>query len=164
MSVHHWGEEPAGDWQINVYFSSEDGYVEMGDLMVVLYGTNQVPESVIRIPEQCDTECVRGCAAQGRQFCDSCKNQRMLSDLRCVQYCPGEASKQDVGNSSFDEGDSDCSMGGYCFNCNRKLLHLSIPLIVLVTVSGMMLLVGTIAGSFILWNKFCRYNNDYISI
>lgn len=163
MSVHHWGENPAGDWQINVYFSSENGHVTMGDLAVVLYGTDQVPESVSRIPEECDSECVRGCAARGGQYCDACKNQRVLSDLRCVQYCPGE---QDIGNSNQTaEGSSDsCSMGGYCLNCKGRLLGLSIPLIALVTVSGMVLLVGSITVSFILWTKFCRYNNDYISI
>lgn len=165
MSVQHWGEKPAGDWKINIYFSSEAGYVTMGDLAVVLYGSDQVPESVVRIPEECDSECVRGCAAQGRKFCDSCRNQRMLSDLRCVPYCPGDELKQDDRNSSLTEETSDsCSMGGYCLNCKGRLLQLSIPLIALVTVSGMALLVGSITVMFILWNKFCRYNSDYISI
>lgn len=165
MSVQHWGEKPAGDWKINIYFSSEAGYVTMGDLAVVLYGTDQVPESVVRIPEECDSECVRGCAAQGEKFCDSCKNQRMLSDLRCLQRCPGEESKQDDGNSSLTQETSDsCSVGGYCFNCKGVFLRLSIPLIALVTLFSMVLLGGSITVACILWTKFCRYNSDYISI
>ena len=163
MSVHHWGEKPAGDWSINIYFSSEAGYVSMGDLAVVLHGTYQVPDSVVRIPEQCHSECVRGCAAQGKEYCDVCRNQRMLSDLRCVQYCPGEESNRDLGNSSqLDKPDS-CSMGGYCLNCRQRLL--SLPLIILISVSGLVLLVGSIAVSFILWTKVCKNsNNDYIRI
>lgn len=164
MSVQYWGENPAGDWKIIIYFSSESGYVVMGDLVVVLYGTDQTPESVVRIPEECDSECVRGCAAQGGKFCDSCKNQRMLSDLRCVKSCPGENSKRDDSNSSMALDTSDCSMGGYCLDCSGRLLPLSIPLIALVTVSGVTLLVGSMAAAFILWTKFCRYNNDYINI
>ena len=47
--------------------------------------------------EECDSECVRGCAAPGREYCDSCKNQRMLTDLT---FCPGEEAR---GNSSLEE-------------------------------------------------------------
>ncbi len=165
MSVHHWGEEPAGNWQINIFFSSEAGYVTMGDMVVVLHGTSQIPDSVVRIPEQCDSECVRGCAAQGSQYCDSCTNQRMLSDLRCVQYCPGEESYQYAGNLSLTEKPDSCSMGGYCLNCKSRLLGLSIPLVVLIFVSGLVLLIiGSIVVSFILWTKFSRKNKDYIRI
>ena len=164
MSVQHWGEQPAGDWHINIYFSSQAGYVAMGDLAVVLHGTSQVPEAVGRIPEQCDSDCVRGCAAQGNHYCDACKHQRLLSDLRCVQYCPGEEHKQYHGNSStLDKSDS-CSMGGYCLNCHQRILGLSIPLIVLVSVAGLVLLVGSIAVAFVLWTRVCRSNHYYTPI
>lgn len=167
MSVHHWGEDPTGDWQLNIYFSSDAGYVTMGDLAVELYGTEQVPESVLRIPEECDSECVRGCSARGREYCDSCRNQRMLTDLSCVAFCPGEEAAAAHRNSSLEEGEGEgedsCSMGGYCLNCKQRFLHLSLPMIALLTVALLVLLVGIIAVSFVLWKKHCRHS-DYVRI
>ena len=159
MSVHHWGEHPGGDWEVIVHFSSESGYVTMTDLAVVLYGTVEVAESVLRIPEQCDPECVRGCAAQGGKYCDSCNNQRIQSDLSCVQYCPGEDYFTDHGNTT----ENPCSVGGYCFNCKQRHFGLSIPLLALIAVSGLVLLASVVVMSFILWTKVCK-SNDYIPI
>ena len=28
MTIHHWGEDPVGDWQVKVYFKSTSGEVE----------------------------------------------------------------------------------------------------------------------------------------
>ena len=165
MSVHHWGEQPVGDWKINIYFSSESGYVTLSNLAVVLYGTNQVPEAVLRIPEQCDSECVRsrGCAAPGDQYCDVCRNQRMLSSLHCVQHCPGEDFKQE-NHSRFWWKSNSCSVGGYCLDCSRRLLGLSVPIISLIALSGFVLLIASAVLLFILWSKCCKSNNDYVPI
>ena len=162
-TVHHWGENPAGDWKLIVYFASDTGYVTMGDLELALYGTSQVPDSVRRIPEKCDSSCVRGCAAEGEEFCDSCRYQRIKANLRCVDACPGEGSKRD-SNKTYDELDS-CSMGGYCMDC-KQTLHLSLPFIVLIAVSGLVLLIASIAVAFVLLSKVClsKVHRDYIKI
>lgn len=172
MSVHHWGENPVGDWTVTVQFPSDAGYVTVGDPAVVLHGTNEIPEAVQRIPEECSTECVRGCADHGDQYCDSCKQRRIVSDLRCVSSCPGEREtgnidRWDTGysNTTDDGDDSDsCSMGGYCLDCRRRFLRLSVPIIVLIAVSGLVVLVSTIFVTFVLWSKFFRSRSDYVSI
>lgn len=161
MSVHYWGEDPAGDWQIKVYFSSQEGAVSAEDLAVVLYGTSEIPDSVVQIPEQCSSQCLRGCAAQGEEFCDSCKNRRIKSNLRCVTSCP-EAVRDGDRNTSL-KSDS-CSVGGYCFDCQKRSLPLSIPIIVFIVVSGMVLLVGSMSVTYVLWTKLCENHSDYISI
>lgn len=170
MSVHHWGESPVGDWTVTVQFSSDAGYVTVGDPAVVLHGTNEVPKAVQRIPEECSSECVRGCADHGEQFCDSCKQRRMVSDLRCVSSCPGESSgsdnKWDAGysNTTEDDDSDSCTMGGYCLDCRGRFLHLSVPIIVLIALSGLVVLVSTIFVTFVLWSKFFRSRSDYVSI
>lgn len=167
MSVQHWGESSAGDWTIKIYFSSDDGSVSVGDPAVVFYGTTDIPESVKSIPDECSIECVRGCAAEGEEYCDSCRNHRMATDLRCVSSCPGErANWSEDGNSSHDGPEQPCTVGGYCMDCNQRLLLLSVPIIVLITVSGLVVLIGGIFVSFVLWSKFSRSSQyvNYVSI
>ncbi len=88
MSVHFWGENPAGTWTLKVTFKSRTGYVSMSDLSVKLYGTSQIPESVSSIPTQCDPKCSRGCSGLGPGGCDSCSNLRVSSTRECVDNCP----------------------------------------------------------------------------
>ena len=168
MSVHHWGESPVGDWTITIQFSSDAGYVTVGDPAVVLYGTNEIPEAIQRIPEECSTECVRGCADHGEQFCDSCKKRRIVSDLRCVSSCPGEdidnIYKTDFRNWSTADIDNSCSMGGYCLDCRKRFLGLSVPIIVLIAVTGLVVLISGIFVAFVLWSKFFKSRSDYVSI
>lgn len=167
MSVHHWGEDPTGDWKLSIYFSSDAGYVSMTDLAVVLYGTSQIPDTVSRIPEECDSQCVRGCAAQGEEYCDSCRNRRIQSTLRCVSACPGDSkdANQDSENStSTSDGSDSCAVGGYCLGCQKRLLPLSIPIIVFIIVSGLVLIAGSLSVVYVLWTKFCENHSDYISI
>ena len=54
MSVHHWGENPSGQWTLTVNFKSSSGYVSMTDLQMTLYGTTQTPQAVANIPSVCD--------------------------------------------------------------------------------------------------------------
>ncbi len=157
-SVHHWGEDPAGDWTLVVYFDSDGGYVTANNIELVLYGTSEVPESVQRIPEECDSTCVRGCAAEGENYCDSCRNQRIKKNLRCVDVCPGGESR------GPNETDS-CSVGGYCIDCSKGLL-LSLPFIALIAVFGLVLLIATIAVASVLLSKVCmgKSHRDYVKI
>ena len=43
MSVHHWGEDPVGSWELKVIFKSSEGYVKMSGVSVTLYGTATEP-------------------------------------------------------------------------------------------------------------------------
>ena len=157
-----------GDWTVNVYFSSDSGYITVADPTVVLYGTEEVPESIRRIPDQCSSECLRGCASQGEQYCDSCKQRRMASSLKCVSSCPGESAKLYDGTDVNGTSDSDdaCTMNGYCLDCGGRFLLLSLPIIALIVVSGIVVILGTFFVVFVLWSKFykSRSHDKYVKL
>lgn len=161
MSIQHWGEEPTGSWELSVHFSSDAGYVTVSDLEVALYGTSEVPYSISRMPEECDSQCMRNCAAWGEEYCDSCKNHRIQTTLRCVKACPGDS--KDADQNSTSDGSSLCAVGGYCVECQSRL-PLSIPIIVLIVVAGVVLIVSSLSVAYVLWAKFCENHSDYITI
>ena len=88
MSVHHWGENPSGQWTLTVYFKSSSGYVSMSGLRVTLYGTTETPQAVANIPSECDPACARSCSGPGPDHCDACRHLRIASTLQCVTTCP----------------------------------------------------------------------------
>ena len=49
MSVHFWGENPAGVWRLQVEHTY-DGSIAISDMSMTLYGTASTPEAVSRIP------------------------------------------------------------------------------------------------------------------
>ena len=104
VSVFHWGENPQGYWNISVSFDSTGGYVTVQNMVVTIYGTNEKPEAISRIPKQCSSVCARGCAAEGERYCDSCKKYRMPDTLRCVSKCPSGL----------------CDVDGYCLECESN--------------------------------------------
>ena len=85
MSVHHWGENPTGQWTLSINFRSSSGYVSMSDLALTLYGTAVTPQN---ITTRCSTQCSRGCSGPTPQDCDACTNLRIASTLDCVSECP----------------------------------------------------------------------------
>ena len=88
MSVQFWGENPIGVWEVLVTFASTTNEMQIiGDQSFEMYGTRDVPKSVQQIPDNCDPACVRGCAAIGQQYCDSCKNYRNPETLDCLDTC-----------------------------------------------------------------------------
>ena len=145
-----------GHWTINVHFSSDSSYVTMEGLTVIFHGSEHVADSVKIIPEKCSSKCVRGCAAKGDKFCDSCKYHRMISDLHCVKSCPGS----DLKNGT-DVASNSCSINGYCMICKKKPLYLSKLLITMLVAISILLIVLLV--SLLLWSKLCRAS-EYISI
>jgi hypothetical protein len=87
MSIHFWGENPSGDWTLVIRNSGASGVVQVSDLQFTFYGTTETPAVISRLPEQCDDACVRGCAAAGPEFCDSCRQLRDAATLECVEEC-----------------------------------------------------------------------------
>ena len=113
MSVHFWGENPAGQWTLTVRHRGRNGTVSLVVHNVTFYGTADIPAAVQRIPTQCDPMCARGCAAAGPEFCDACDNLRNADTLECINRCP----------SGYTE------KNGYCYNstgavtpCERQFL------------------------------------------
>ena len=88
MSVHYWGENPVGTWELRVSFRSSSGYVTMTNLQIQLHGTRTTPLSVSRIPAQCDPACRGRCSGTGPQNCDVCRQKRVASTQECVSSCP----------------------------------------------------------------------------
>ena len=88
MSVHFWGENPVGTWTLHTTYRSSSGHVAMKDITVTLYGTRDIPSSVLSIPASCHSSCSRGCFGEGPENCDTCKKFRLISTLECVDECP----------------------------------------------------------------------------
>ena len=134
MSVHHWGENPAGEWKINISFASSGGYVSVPYIEVELYGTDEVPEALKNIPRQCSPECARSCSGNGSQNCDACEDLRLPDTLECVSNC------------SF-LGGSFCEVNGYCLSgeaCGQNGLQ-GVYIAIIVTVSLVAILIVVVS-------------------
>ena len=88
MSVHYWGEDPSGEWCLQITNRGASGMLIVGNLEFSFHGTTQTPAVIARIPSQCDSACARGCAAPGPEFCDSCRNYRNAETRECMEQCP----------------------------------------------------------------------------
>ena len=102
MSVMFWGERPAGNWTLSIISMSSSTRVRVTDLKFQLYGVSSVPEAVGNIPDQCHSDCRRGCAKEGSNFCDSCVNLRNAYTLECITECPPGYTERN----------------GYCYNAS----------------------------------------------
>ena len=103
MSVHFWGENPSGDWTLNVIYRGSSGRLLVSDVEFTFYGTATTPAVISRIPDQCDDACARGCAAAGAEFCDACRQFRDAETLECVDSCANGLSER----------------SGYCYNASK---------------------------------------------
>ena len=113
MSVMFWGENPRGWWRLTLRSRNRRTAVSFEGLRFQFYGTSVTPESVSRIPDQCHSDCARGCAAEGSMFCDACVNLRNAYTLECIESCPPGYTERN----------------GYCYDrtqpepvCDSKLL------------------------------------------
>lgn len=87
MTVHTWGEQPQGNWIFNVNVNHAST-VKLEALELILFGTSSVPVSVLAIPSSCHSQCLKGCAREGVQYCDVCKHYQLPHTLECVEDCP----------------------------------------------------------------------------
>ena len=87
MSVHFWGEDPAGQWTLVI--RTLQSSVSTSGYIARFYGTNEIPEVIQNIPNQCDAACdsTKGCARSGSQYCDACAVLRNSHTLECVNSC-----------------------------------------------------------------------------
>ena len=99
MSVNHWGENPAGYWYLSISFDAEGGHLEVSNISMSIYGTEEIPEAIKFVPNSCNSSCERGCSYNTSSvYCDGCQSLRMADSLQCVSTCPNEY----------------CSIAGYC--------------------------------------------------
>ena len=94
MSVMFWGENPGGQWTLTIHSHDPQTEVEMRDAAFQFYGTSQIPQAVHNIPDQCHSNCARGCAAEGSTFCDACVNLRNACTLECIESCPPDYTER----------------------------------------------------------------------
>ena len=144
MSRHFWGESPRGTWTLYLSYDSSAGSVSLDEVAVILYGTTSVPKAVERIPSKCSSQCARGCAAKGEAYCDSCRDFRLPSTLRCVITCPT----------------GQCGVSGYCVHCSPYRLS---ALAITGIAAGAIALVGLSAALLLfIWSRrwwSCRHSN-----
>lgn len=87
-SVQHWGENPVGEWTLNVTYRSACAHATMTEGELNLHGTEVVPQAIQDVPTQCDNACKRGCSGVGADECDACLVKRVSATLECVNECP----------------------------------------------------------------------------
>ncbi|CAI8008660.1 Proprotein convertase subtilisin/kexin type 5 [Geodia barretti] len=112
MSVMFWGENPTGQWTLHIRTIRFPGIAIVTKVEFEFYGVSEVPEEVANIPDQCHSDCSRGCAREGSNFCDSCVNLRNSHTLECIDQCP----------SGYTE------RSGYCYNTTLPLKECNSPL------------------------------------
>ena len=112
MSVMFWEENPAGQWTLSVTTDDVTGVAVVSGVEFQFYGVSQVPEAVANIPDQCHSDCRRGCAREGSDFCDSCVNLRNAYTLECIDECP--------------PGYTECN--GYCYDSSLPTKQCNSPL------------------------------------
>lgn len=111
-SVMFWGEDPAGNWTLSISSVNSQTSINITDVQFQFFGVSSVPEAVADIPQQCHSDCSRGCARNGSEFCDSCVNLRNAYTLECIDQCP----------TGYTEHN------GYCYNASLPIEECNSPL------------------------------------
>ena len=128
-TVHYWGENPDGEWSLNVAFKSSSGSITMDNVTVTLYGTS----SKINLNIQCDSSCARNCSsAMDPEACDVCSGLRDAFTLACVSVCP-------INTSEYNNY---CISGDIIFPQEEETSQIS--LIIGISVAGMLLMIAVI--------------------
>ena len=112
MSVMFWGENASGEWTFRITSDSSSTSVRMSGLKIHFYGVSQVPQAVANIPARCHSDCRRGCAREGSNFCDSCDNLRNAYTLECINRCPQGHTQRN----------------GYCYDSSLPVEECNSPL------------------------------------
>ena len=81
MSVMFWGENPYGEWSLNITTGSYYTSANVSGIVFKVFGVSSTPESVANIPAICHPNCSRGCAGEGSDTCDSCVNLSYIHGL-----------------------------------------------------------------------------------
>lgn len=145
MTVRHWGEDPAGEWNVTVFFRSSEGNVSIDDVELTLYGTADVPLAVKAIPTVCDKSCARDCVSSGADGCDACAKGyvRDTSTLNCLTECP----KNTTEYSGY------CVEGRVIFPDNGGELVLLATTISIVALTICVVLLTLAAGAFVCYRR-----------
>ena len=91
MSVHFWGEDANGEWNVTMRFDSNSASLTY--ISAQLYYTSDKP---VAAGNKCDPLCATptGCSyGNGSQYCDACRDgyYRNVTTLECVSSCPSDA-------------------------------------------------------------------------
>ena len=108
MSVMFWGENPNGNWTLNISNrNSSDAIITVEKFK--FHGVFDTPMVIAKIPEKCHSDCERGCAAEGSKYCDSCKHFRNAHTLECIDTCPpGYTKHHDYCSNDESEPIEEC--------------------------------------------------------
>ena len=67
--------------------SGVEGTLEVSDIQLIVYmGLSELQQLLFGIPAQCDPACAQGCAVEGSEFCESCRNYQNTTSLECKEF------------------------------------------------------------------------------
>ena len=87
MSLHFWGENPAGTWTLQTSFRASSGSVFLTNVTLTGFGVSG-GESGNSNRGVCEN-CLRGCGT----VCDVCSELRLNYSLACVSTCPNATTE-----------------------------------------------------------------------
>ena len=85
MSVMFWGEDPIGEWSLSVITRSPTEAI-VSDVEFQFYGVSSIPESVANIPDECHSDCRRGCAEEGSVYIEAAKRNEKENNQQDDTY------------------------------------------------------------------------------
>lgn len=123
MTVHMWGEQPGGDWILDVHVN-HGGSVHLDALQLIIHGAPTVPASILSIPSSCHPQCLRGCTKEGARYCDICKHYRVALDSECVERCPTGTFLDHSTCRNCCQWCAECMDGHSCLHCQAHAFQL----------------------------------------
>lgn len=112
MSVFHWGEDPKGQWILEIIGSGVPSHISLERWDLLLYGTKKRPYS----NSTCHTECMSGCSGPGADQCYGCLHFKIPgagNKYTCVATCPDNLFPLFTKNGRNASCSSACNDGWY---------------------------------------------------
>ena len=132
MTVFNWGEDPNGQWILEITRKGKVSNVSLEHWELMHYGTNEAPYA----NSSCHTECMSGCSGPGADQCYGCLHFKIPGvdeNYTCVATCPAHLYPLFTKNGRDMLCSSTCGDGWYiaedddgkrtCRECSSGCTH-----------------------------------------
>ena len=112
MTVFHWGEDPTGEWTLEIIAKKRGNKITLKRWNLSLYGTKESPDNATT----CHSECLSGCFGSGPDDCYGCLHFKIATkgdNYTCVATCPPHLYSLFTTNGRNATCSSTCPRGRY---------------------------------------------------